>query len=249
VVAANGKLGGFSANGGVAMKIRLLNIEGALSEAQPALFDGDGALGFDADTAIAHLRAADPTLARVIDRAGPFALELKRTSSTFAMLAEAIVYQQLTGKAAATIYARVCALFPLAHRGPAPEQILRASDAKLRGAGLSRAKTLALRDLARKTVDGALPTLAEARDMDDAALVERLTEVRGVGRWTVEMLLIFRLARPDVLPADDYGIRKGYAVAYRKRKLPTAKELAQLGAKWAPYRTVASWYLWRAAAF
>ena len=249
VLAANGRLGGFSANGGVTAKLRLLNIEGALAGEQPALFEGDGALGFDPALAVAHLRAADPELARVVDRVGPFALELKRTSSIFGMLAEAIVYQQLTGKAAATIYARVCALFPRAHRGPTPQQILRASDEKLRGAGLSRAKVLALRDLARKTVDGALPTLAEARDMEDAALVERLTEVRGVGRWTVEMLLIFRLARPDVLPADDYGIRKGFAVAYRRRALPTAKELARLGEKWAPYRTVASWYLWRAAAF
>ncbi|MFI5317509.1 MAG: methylated-DNA--[protein]-cysteine S-methyltransferase [Myxococcota bacterium] len=249
VLAANGKLGGFSANGGVTTKVRILNIEGALAESQPALFDGDGALAFDSRAALTHLRAADPTLARVIDRVGPFALELKRSTSVFAMLAEAIVYQQLTGKAAATIYARVCALFPHPQRGPSPQHVLRTSDAVLRGAGLSRAKALALRDLARRTVDGALPTLSEARDLDDAALVARLTEVRGVGRWTVEMLLIFRLARPDVLPADDYGIRKGYAVAYRKRKLPTAKELTRLGAKWAPYRTVASWYLWRAAAF
>jgi methylated-DNA-[protein]-cysteine S-methyltransferase len=248
VLAANGKLGGFSANGGVTAKLRLLNIEGALADERPRLFEGDGSLGFDPAAAVAHLRAADPKLARVIDRVGPFALELKKTSSIFGMLAEAIVYQQLTGKAAATIYARVCALFPRAHQGPTPQQILRVSDEKLRGAGLSRAKSLALRDLARRTADGALPTLAEARDMEDAELVERLTEVRGVGRWTVEMLLIFRLARPDVLPVDDYGIRKGFAVAYGKRALPTPRELTALGAKWAPYRTVASWYLWRAAA-
>jgi 3-methyladenine DNA glycosylase/8-oxoguanine DNA glycosylase len=165
------------------------------------------------------------------------------------MLAEAIVYQQLTGRAAATIYARVCALFPGAHRGFTPQHILRASDAKLRGAGLSRAKTLALRDLARRAARDELPTLAEARGLDDAALVERLTQVRGIGRWTVEMLLIFRLGRPDVLPVDDYGVRKGYAVAFGKRSLPEPRELARIGARWAPYRTVAAWYLWRAAAF
>jgi 3-methyladenine DNA glycosylase/8-oxoguanine DNA glycosylase len=185
----------------------------------------------------------------VIERVGPFALELKKTSTMFAMLSEAIVYQQLSGKAAATIYGRVCALFPRAHQGPTPQHVLRATDAKLRGAGLSRAKVLALRDLARRSAAGEIPTLAEARDLDDAALVERLTRVRGIGRWTVEMLLIFRLARPDVLPVDDFGIRKGFAVAYRKRALPKPKELAKYGERWAPYRTVASWYLWRAAAF
>ena len=249
VLAANGKLGGFSANGGAATKLRLLSLEGAHAAAPPALFEGDGRLGFDPKRAIQTLRAADPILARVIDRVGPFELELKKTSSMFAMLSEAIVYQQLNGRAAATIYGRVCALFPHARQGPTPQQLLRATDAKLRGAGLSRAKLLALRDLARRTATGELPSLAEARDLDDATLVERLTEVRGIGRWTVEMLLIFRLARPDVLPVDDFGIRKGFAVAFRKRALPKPRDLAKYGARWAPYRTVASWYLWRAAAF
>ena len=249
VLAANGKLGGFSANGGAATKLRLLSLEGAHAAAQPALFDGDGRLGYDPKRALAHLRAADPTLARVIERVGPFALELKKTSTMFAMLSEAIVYQQLNGRAAATIYGRLCALFVDAHRGPQPKQILRASDAKLRGAGLSRAKLLALRDLARRSAAGEIPTLAEARDLDDETLVERLTAVRGIGRWTVEMLLIFRLARPDILPVDDFGIRKGFAVAYGKRALPKPRDLAKYGARWAPYRTVASWYLWQASAF
>ncbi|HKC50319.1 MAG TPA: methylated-DNA--[protein]-cysteine S-methyltransferase [Myxococcota bacterium] len=249
VLAANGKLGGFSANGGAATKLRLLALEGAHAAAQPALFEGDGRLDFDPKRALAHLRAADPTLARVIERVGPFALELKKTSHMFGMLSEAIVYQQLNGRAAATIYGRVCALFPHAHHGPTPKQILRATDAKLRGAGLSRAKVLALRDLAKRSAAGEIPSLAEARDLDDAALVERLTAVRGIGRWTVEMLLIFRLGRPDVLPVDDFGVRKGYAAAYRKRALPAPRDLAKYGARWAPYRTVASWYLWQAAAF
>jgi 3-methyladenine DNA glycosylase/8-oxoguanine DNA glycosylase len=181
----------------------------------------------------------------VIDAVGPFELELRKTASVFVALAEAIVYQQLTGKAAATIFGRVCALFP---RGRlTPEQILSASDRQLRGAGLSRSKVLSLRDLARRTEAGEIPGLARLRRMDDEAIVECLSEVRGIGRWTVEMLLIFRLARPDVLPADDYGVRKGFAAAFKKRELPARADIEKRGARWRPYRTVASWYLWRAA--
>ena len=246
VLAANGKLGGFSANGGIATKLRILAIEGASASPQPALFGGDGALGFDPRAAVAHLRRADPVLGRAIAELGPFALELKRTTSVFGALAEAIVYQQLSGRAAATIHARVCALFPRPHEGPTAEKILRASDAKLRGAGLSRAKLLALRDLAARAKAGEIPTLAEAVELSDAELVERLTRVRGIGRWTVEMLLIFRLGRPDVLPVDDYGIRKGYARVFRKRTLPSPKQLGKRSEPWRPYRTAASWYLWRA---
>jgi methylated-DNA-[protein]-cysteine S-methyltransferase len=246
VLAAGGRLGGFSANGGAATKLRMLSIEGARAAGQRGLFDGDGVFSFDPGAAVAHLRAADPALARLIGAVGPFAMELKRTPSIFAALAEAIVYQQLSGKAAATIYGRVCALFPRAQDGPRAAQILRAPDEKLRAAGLSRPKLLALRDLARREIAGEIPTLAEARQMDDEALVERLTAVRGIGRWTVEMLLMFRLGRADVLPLDDYGIRKGCAIALRKRALPERADLARRGARWAPYRTVASWYLWRA---
>jgi methylated-DNA-[protein]-cysteine S-methyltransferase len=247
VLAAGGKLGGSSANGGIGTKLRLLAIEGAPASAQLGLFDGDGAYGFDADAAVEHLRRADAPLGRLIDSVGSFGLELKKAPSLFGALAEAIVYQQLTGKAAATIYGRVCGLFPRAHRGPSPEQILRATDEVLRGAGLSRSKVLSLRDLARHAVDGAIPSLGEAHGMDDEILVERLTQVRGIGRWTVEMLLIFRLGRGDVLPVDDYGVRKGFAVTFRKRELPTRQELQRRGERWKPYRTVASWYLWRAA--
>ena len=250
VLAAGGRAGGFSANGGVATKLRLLSIEGAADGArenrQLALFDGDGALGFDPSVAVEHVRASDAALARVIDAVGPFRLSLKRTPSLFGALAEAIVYQQLTAKAAETIFARVCALFPRAREGPTAEHILRSSDEKLRSAGLSRPKLLSLRDLARRAAGGEIPTLAEVQRMEDEAIVERLTEVRGIGRWTVEMLLIFRLGRPDVLPADDYGIRKGFAVAFRKRDLPSRQDLEKRGARWKPYRTVASWYLWRA---
>jgi 3-methyladenine DNA glycosylase/8-oxoguanine DNA glycosylase len=173
-------------------------------------------------------------------------MQLKKASNTFTVLAEAIVYQQLTGKAAATIFGRVCGLFPNANDGPTAEHIMRVSDEQLRAAGLSRAKLLSLRDLARRTAAGEIPTLAEIRNMENEAIIERLTAVRGIGRWTVEMLLIFRLGRPDVLPVDDYGVRKGYAFAVRKSELPTRQHLEKRGVRWKPYRTVASWYLWRA---
>lgn len=244
VLAAGGKVGGFSADGGIATKLKLLAIEGA--KANGELFDNDGALGFDPAAALEHLRAAEPALGRLFDAVGPFRMQIKHTRSLFAALAEAIVYQQLSGKAASTIYARVCALFPYAHHGPAPERILRTSDARLRGAGLSGSKLLSLRDLARKTLEGAIPTLAEAHRMEDEVLIERLTQVRGIGRWTVEMLLMFRLGRPDILPVDDYGVRKGYALAFRKRDLPVREDLRKRGERWKPYRTAASWYLWRA---
>ncbi|HMD62979.1 MAG TPA: DNA-3-methyladenine glycosylase [Stellaceae bacterium] len=200
-------------------------------------------LGFEPATAVEHLRASDASLARVIDAVGPFRLQLIEAASVFAALAQAIVYQQLTGKAAATIFARFCAVFPGAD--PTPERVLAASEEELRGAGLSRSKLLSLRDLAGKAVSGEIPPLAEIRRMDDQAIIERLTEVRGIGRWTVEMLLIFRLGRPDVLPADDYGIRKGFALACGQAELPARKEVETYGIRWKPYRTVASWYLWR----
>ena len=246
VLAASGNIGGFSANGGIATKLRMLSIEAARASGQGALFEGDGAFSFDPETAIAHLRAADPVLAKLIEEVGPFRMQLRKARSIFVALAEAIVYQQLNGRAAASIFARVCALFPVA-QGLTAEQVLRISEAKLRAAGLSNSKLLSIRDLARKAVDGEIPTLAEAHRMDDEMLIERLTQIRGIGRWTVEMLLMSRLGRPDVLPVDDYGIRAGFAAAFRKRKFPMPKDLVKPGAKWKPYRTVASWYLWRAA--
>jgi 3-methyladenine DNA glycosylase/8-oxoguanine DNA glycosylase len=201
---------------------------------------------FDPGVAVEHLRASDAALARIINTVGPFRLQLNRTPSIFVALAEAIVYQQLTAKAAATIFARLCAVFPRADEGPTAEQVLGASEEELRGAGLSRSKLLSLRDLARKAIDGEIPSLGEIHGMPDEAIFERLTKVRGIGRWTVEMLLIFWLGRPDVLPADDYGIRKGFALAYGRGEIPASNELETYGVRWQPYRTVASWYLWRA---
>jgi 3-methyladenine DNA glycosylase/8-oxoguanine DNA glycosylase len=206
--------------------------------------DGGLVLGFDPSIAVEHLRSSDPPLARVIDTVGSFRMERANQPSIFLALAKAVVYQQLTGKAAATIFARLCALFQGAHDGPTAEQILGASDEELRGVGLSRSKLLSLRDLARRNANGEIPTRSEIDRMEDETIIERLTQVRGIGRWTAEMLLIFHLGRPDVLPVDDYGVRKGFALAY-DRELPSPKELATYGARWKPYRTVASWYLWR----
>jgi 3-methyladenine DNA glycosylase/8-oxoguanine DNA glycosylase len=200
---------------------------------------------FEPAGAIAHLRQADPALAAVIDAVGPFGMELKVSRTVFRSLAEAIVYQQLSTKAAATIYGRLEALYPRAKNGFTPAHILRTPDEALRGVGLSRAKVLALRDLAQRVAGKELPTLDEAHLLEDDALVERLVAVRGIGRWSAEMFLMFRLGRPDVLPFDDYSLRKAYATAFRKRALPTPQALARAGEKWRPYRTVASWYLWQ----
>ncbi|HEY6980793.1 DNA-3-methyladenine glycosylase 2 family protein [Reyranella sp.] len=201
--------------------------------------------GFDPRKAVRHLKSADPALAGVMARVGAFAMELKSSRSLFGALAEAIVYQQLSNKAAATIYGRIEALFPRSIDGFMPRDILGAAPDRLRKAGLSAAKVLALQDLARRVQGNELPAIEEAHAMDDAALIERLVQVRGIGRWSAEMFLMFRLGRPDVLPLDDYSLRKAYAVAFGKRALPSSRTLERHGEKWRPYRTVASWYLWR----
>ena len=163
----------------------------------------------------------------------------------FDALAESIAYQQLSGKAAATIFGRVRALYPK-RKWLDPEQLLATPDESLRAAGLSRAKTAALKDLAAKTIDGTVPAGRALMRMSDDEIITRLTAVRGIGRWTVEMLLLFDLGRPDVWPVDDYGVRKGFAKTFGRRKLPTPKQLMKVGEKWRPYRSVAAWYLWRA---
>lgn len=163
----------------------------------------------------------------------------------FDALAESIAYQQLSGRAAATIFGRVRALYPK-RKWLDPEQLLATPDETLRAAGLSRAKTAALKDLAAKTIDGTVPAGRALIGMSDDEIITRLTTVRGIGRWTVEMLLLFDLGRPDVWPVDDYGVRKGFAKTFGRRKLPTPKQLMKLGEKWRPYRSVAAWYFWRA---
>jgi 3-methyladenine DNA glycosylase/8-oxoguanine DNA glycosylase len=201
-------------------------------------------LGFDPAEATRHLRTADPGLARLIDATGPFAMELKSARSVFGALAEAIVYQQLSNKAAATIFGRVCNHFPRGRAGLTAERLLALSDTKIRAAGISRPKLKSLRDLARRSAAGEVPTLAQARRMTDAEIVERLIAVHGIGRWSAEMFLMFTLGRPDVLPLDDYSLRKAYASAFGKRSLPSPQALEKHGEKWRPYRTAASWYLW-----
>lgn|GEM_PF-10947 len=213
----------------------------------PGVPETDGWPGIDGPAALRHLRAADPALGGLIDAVGPCRLRVESASSTFAALTEAIVYQQLTPKAAGTIFARVCAIFPPGRDAPTPEQILSVPDEALRAAGLSAAKAFALRDLARRAAGGELPTPAEAGGLAEEELLARLTAVRGIGRWTAQMFLIFRLGRPDVLPADDYGLRRGFAAAFGLPALPEPREVQARGEAWRPYRSVASWYLWRAA--
>ncbi len=242
VLAAQGRPGGFSAHGGLATKESLLAAEGVSLGPPRSLFAPDGALGADVPGRLDALRA-DPALARLMDRIGPPTLTRTEMASPFEALARAIVYQQLSGKAAATILGRVEALFP--RRRLTPEGLATMDDASLRAAGLSRGKTAAMRDLARHTLGGTVPTKAALARLGDEEIVERLTVVRGIGRWTVQMLLMFRLGRPDILPIDDFGVRKGYAIAFGGA-MPTPKELAEHGRRWRPNRTLASWYLWRA---
>ena len=193
---------------------------------------------------LAKLSKADRTLAKIIRKSGPmrFKPEMRRP---YEALIEAIVYQQLNGTAAATILGRVKALYP-EKKFPKPEDLVKTPDELLRSAGLSRAKTLAVKDVAARTIDGTVPPLRVVAKLSDAAIIERLIEIRGVGQWTVEMLLIFNLGRPDVLPAADYGVRKGFALAYGWDDLPSPKELLEYGERWKPYRTTAAWYMWRA---
>jgi DNA-3-methyladenine glycosylase II len=202
-------------------------------------------LQYDAELACRHLAGGDPVLAVLMERVGGFGLQPRPTQSLFAALARSIVYQQLSGAAASTILRRVTALFA-PRRFPAPRDLLAMPEARLRAAGLSTAKTAALRDLAQRTLDGTVPPLAVVRRFDDEEIVERLTQVRGIGRWTVEMLLIFRLGRPDVLPLGDLGVRKGFARTYRKRGMPSPAAIERHAERWRPYRSVASWYMWRA---
>ena len=207
---------------------------------------------FDVAEAVAHLKKNDPKLGALIERVGEFNLRLDASPSPFESLLESILYQQLHGKAAATIHRRVREFFG---GDPTPQQMIDVPDERLRGCGVSGNKIKAMKDLAAKTLDGTVPSHAAILKMPDADIVERLTEVRGIGSWTVEMLLIFRLGRPDVLPVTDYGVRKGYALTFLKlpktrpveaADLPKADVLFRRGRKWAPFRSVASWYLWRA---
>ena len=198
----------------------------------------------DSAKAIRHLKKADPDLAKVIRRIGPFGLKPDKSRTIYASLVRSIVYQQLTGKVAAIIFGRFLELFP-GRKFPKPERVLRKPFGQLRGVGLSNQKANYIRNIAQAAKDSIVPDSRQANRMSDDELVERLTSIKGVGRWTVEMLLIFRLGRPDVLPATDYGVQKGFALVKRLAEHPKPKEILAAGECWAPHRTTAAWYLWR----
>jgi len=192
-----------------------------------------------------YLAATDPRMAQLIARSLRYSVKPGKLIRPFDALAESIAYQQLSGKAAATIWKRVRALYPR-RKYLDPKEILETPDEILRAAGLSRSKVAAVKDLAAKAIDGTVPSARRLARMSDEEIIARLITVRGIGRWTVEMLLLFDLGRPDVWPVDDYGVRKGFAKTFGKRKLPKPKQLMKLGEKWRPHRSVAAWYLWRA---
>ena len=201
-------------------------------------------LKYDPELAIAQLSAADTNLARLIDRVGPFAMPTREAMSPFEMLLHAIVYQQISTKAAASIHTRLTALFPGGK--PGPRRLQKLSDEALRGAGMSRPKQRAARDLADKALDGTVPNRRQLDSMDDETIIARLIQIRGIGQWSAEMMLIFQLGRPDVLPVTDLGVRKGFQLSHGGRELPETKKLLRYGERWRPYRSVASWYLWQA---
>jgi len=200
----------------------------------------------DSNLATAHLATIDQVMRGLIEDIGPCTLKPHARRSPFESLVRAIAHQQLHAKAAESILARLIALFP-GRRFPRPDDLLAIDGRAIRAAGFSQPKILALRDLAEKTLDGTVPTNRVIQKLEDDDIVERLIEVLGIGRWTVEMLLIFQLGRPDVLPVDDFGVRNGFRIAYKRRSMPTPKQVLRYGERWRPYRTVAAWYLWRAA--
>jgi 3-methyladenine DNA glycosylase/8-oxoguanine DNA glycosylase len=192
--------------------------------------------------AVRHLKRVDPVLARIIEAVGPCRLQARAEGTHFAALARAIVFQQLSGKAAGTIFSRFTALFSGGE--PSPDELLAMTDEQLRAVGLSRQKIGYLRDLSSKVRSGELP-LGEVETMADDDLIAHLVQVKGIGRWTAQMFLMFRLGRPNVLPELDLGIQNAMKLAYKKRKRPGPKDVKRIGAKWAPHCSIASWYLWR----
>jgi 3-methyladenine DNA glycosylase/8-oxoguanine DNA glycosylase len=195
-------------------------------------------------SALKHLRHSDKRMASLIESVGACTLRVNRKAEPFQALVRSVTYQQLNGTAAETIYNRMLALFPKPF--PTPQQLIDEPVERMRSAGLSGAKTAAIKDIALKARDGIVPPRSDAQRLGDAELVERLTTIRGVGPWTVEMLLIFTLGRRDVLPVTDFGVRKGFAITYSLKELPPPKELMKHGERWRPFRSIAAWYLWRA---
>jgi DNA-3-methyladenine glycosylase II len=196
--------------------------------------------------AISHIRSTCPIFAAHIKRVGPCKLRYEQDKDPYEALVRAIAFQQLHGNAARAILGRFVALYP-GVPFPTPQQVLSTDDATMRACGFSAGKTASVKDIAAKAAEGVVPTRRAATRLSDAELIERLTVIRGVGRWTVEMLLMFTLGRKDVLPADDFGVREGYRLLYGLEAQPKPREMAALGEVWAPYRSIAAWYLWRAA--
>lgn len=196
------------------------------------------------EKAIQHLAQKDKILARLIKKIGPCDWKPRKSRSPFETLVTSVAHQQLNGTAAMTILKRVKALYQ-GRKFPSPEDLLATPDEQLRAAGLSRAKIAAIKDIAAKTLSGVVPTSRAIARMENEAIITQLTTIRGVGPWTVEMLLMFKLGRMDILPATDFGVRKGFAVTYKLKDLPTPKELLAHGERWRPYRSIAVWYLWR----
>ncbi len=197
------------------------------------------------EEAILYLSKIDKTLARLIRKVGPCTIQVQKRRTPFHALVRAVTYQQLHASAAEAIFGRLKALYP-GRRFPTPEEILATADEKLRTVGLSRAKTASIKDIAAKTIAGVVPTSRQIAKLSESEILERLTSIRGVGPWTVEMLLIFTLGRPDVLPVTDYGVRKGFARTYGWKDLPRPGELLEFGERWRPHRSTAAWYFWRA---
>lgn len=195
----------------------------------------------DYRASVKYLKRVDPVLAQVIERVGPCRIQLRTDGTHYQALVRSIIFQQLSGKAAGTILARFNALYGGV---PEPHAVLATHDERLRSVGLSRQKIGYLRDLSSKVTTGELP-LDAVHDMEDEDLIEHLVQVKGIGRWTAQMFLMFRLGRPDVLPELDLGIQNAIKRAYRKRKRPAPKDVRKIGAKWSPHSTVACWYLWR----
>ena len=196
--------------------------------------------------ALKHLSAVDPVMKKLIAEVGPCRLAHEPWRSPFQSLVQAVAHQQLNGTAANTILTRFKKLFPK-RRFPEPEDLANVTDEQIRACGFSFSKIAAIRDIAAKTLDGTIPSSRQIEKLNDEEIIKRLTEARGVGRWTVEMLLIFQLGRKDVLPVDDFGVRTGFRLAYKKREMPKPKALLAFGKKWRPHGTTAAWYLWQAA--
>jgi DNA-3-methyladenine glycosylase II len=196
--------------------------------------------------ALKYLSSIDPVMAQIIREVGKCQLKPEPKRTPFQSLVQAVAHQQLNGTAANTILIRFIKLFPK-RKFPKPEDLANVTDEEIRACGFSFSKIAAIRDIAAKTLDGTIPTSRQIAKLSDEEIIQRLTEARGVGRWTVEMLLIFQLGRENVLPVDDFGVRNGFRIAYKKREMPKPKELLKFGERWRPHGTTAAWYLWRTA--